>query len=117
MTKKAFDFGINFGVNHKKNKREPIAQSQKNEILAKQKNNCAKCKEPLDMRSKHFDHIKEVYKGGKSRTNNLQALCVTCHAIKTHKEKLQKVEKRRKINKKSINYFKIQPVNTSKIKF
>jgi len=70
----------------------------------------------LDMRATHFDHIKEVYKGGKSRINNLQALCAICHNIKTHEEKLKKVEKRRKTNSnKSDNSF-IDPITGKKIK-
>lgn len=52
------------------------------------------------MRALHFDHIREVYKGGKSVINNLQALCANCHNIKTHNEKLKKVEKRRVNNNK-----------------
>ena len=67
------------------------------------------------MRAKHFDHVKEVYKDGKSRISNLQALCANCHSIKTHKEKLQKVEKRRKTNKSSGNYF-VNPLTGKKEK-
>jgi len=99
----------------RENKREPVSQSQKNEVLARQKNRCARCKNPLDMRAKHFDHVKEVYKGGKSRIGNLQALCPNCHSKKTHKEKLQKVEKRRKTNKSSGNYF-VNPLTGKKEK-
>ena len=87
---------MDFGLGPKKKtkpKRESVAKSQKNEVLAKQKNRCARCKKHLDMRCTHFDHIKEVYKGGKSTVSNLQALCANCHNIKTHKEKLKKTEK------------------------
>ena len=85
-------------------KRQSISRSQKNEILAQQKNKCIHCNKMLDMRATHFDHIKEVYKGGKSVINNLQALCANCHNIKTHKEKLKKVEAKRekRIEKKYI---------------
>ena len=88
----------------KENKREPIFKSQKNEVLARQKNKCNGCHKPLDMRATHFDHIKEVYKGGKSKVDNLQALCVSCHSIKTHEDKLKKVEKRRNSANKNSNY-------------
>lgn len=97
----------------KKNKREPVSKSQKNEVLARQKNKCIGCKKPLDMRATHFDHIKEVYKGGKSRISNLQVLCANCHNVKTHEEKLKKVEKRRKVN--TGNYY-INPVTGKKEK-
>ncbi len=79
----------------KKNKREPVSKSQKNEVLARQKSKCNRCKKLLDPRATHFDHIKEVYKGGKSIVNNLQVLCANCHNIKTNEDKLKKVEKKR----------------------
>jgi len=99
------------------NKREPISKSQKNEVLARQKNRCAKCPKPLDMRATHFDHIKEVYRGGKSRIENLQALCADCHNIKTHDERLKKVEKRRKKSNIKTNPFGIKPIKIQKFKF
>ena len=78
-----------------KHRREPVSKSQKNEVLARQKNKCARCKRHLDMRAVHFDHIKEVYKGGKSRVSNLQALCTNCHSIKTHEGRLKEKEKKK----------------------
>ena len=104
-----------YGNPLRKNDRQPISKSQKNEILAKQKNKCANCKKLLDMRATHFDHIKEVYKGGKSIIANLQALCANCHNIKTHKDKLNKVEKKRK-NSARVNYW-INPITGKKEKF
>lgn len=98
----------------KTNKREPISKSQKNEVLARQKNRCARCRRLLDMRATHFDHVKEVYKGGKSRIDNLQALCANCHNVKTHEEKLKKVENRRKQgNSNDGNHF-INPITGKK---
>ena len=55
----------------------------------------------LDMRAVQFDHIKEVYKGGKSTESNLQALCANCHMKKTHKEVLHKTEKNKEKARKS----------------
>jgi len=52
------------------------------------------------MRATHFDHIKEVYKGGKSTISNLQALCANCHHIKTHEDKLKKTEKKKSLARK-----------------
>ena len=108
-------FGNLFGKSGKSNKREPVSKSQKNEILARQKNRCVRCRKLLDMRATHFDHIKEVYKGGKSTIDNLQALCSDCHSVKTHDEKLQKVERRRKNNSSDSNYF-INPLTGKKEK-
>ena len=93
-----FGGGLDFGLGPKSNskpKRESVAKSQKNEVLARQKNKCAMCKKPLDMRATHFDHIREVYKSGKSTVSNLQALCANCHNIKTHKDKLKQTEKKK----------------------
>ncbi len=96
----------------KQTKRQPVSKSQKNEILARQKNKCAHCRKMLDMRAIHFDHIKEVYRGGKSVINNLQALCTECHAIKTHNERLKKVENKR--NSKTKKEYWINPLTGKK---
>ena len=88
-----------FGVNSNKNKREPVAKSQKNEVLLRQHNKCAMCKKELNSVSTHFDHIKEVYKGGPSTIKNLQALCANCHSLKTHKDKLKATEKKKANNR------------------
>src|SRR3989338_599854 len=93
-----FRGGLDFGLDPKYNskpKRESIAKSQKNEVLARQKNKCAMCKKNLHMRATHFDHVKEVYKNGKSTISNLQSLCANCHNIKTHDDKLKKTEKKK----------------------
>lgn len=120
MVKDLFSINSNYDILgnpiRKINKREPISQSQRNEILARQKNKCNRCKKLLDMRAKHFDHIKEVYKGGKSRIDNLQALCANCHNIKTHDEKLHKVEKRRKNNSSDKGDYIINPLTGKKEK-
>lgn len=99
-----------------KNKRQPVSRSQKNEVLARQNNKCADCRKMLDMRATHFDHKKEVYKGGKSLINNLQALCAICHSKKTHSDKLKKVEERRKSSlEQPANYY-IDPIPGKKVK-
>lgn len=89
----------------KKITRQPTSTSQKNEVLARQGNRCARCHKVLDMRAKHLDHKKEVYKGGKSKISNLQYLCANCHNIKTHEDKLKQVEKRRSSRPKQNNPF------------
>ncbi len=94
----------------RENKREPITKSQKNEVLARQKNRCANCRKLLDMRTVEFDHIKEVYRDGKSRVNNLQAFCSDCHKIKTHNHRLKKIENKRKINNQNNGNYWINPL-------
>jgi hypothetical protein len=104
--KPIYDNPFDFKLNQKGNniiKREPVARSQKNEVLAQQRNRCARCKNILDMRATHFDHIKEVYKGGRSIVSNLQALCANCHNIKTHKDKLKQTEKKKTQGRKNNN--------------
>jgi hypothetical protein len=92
-----FGSSLCFGLNSKseKPKRESVATSQRNAVLARQKNKCARCGKLLDMRAVQIDHIKEVYKGGKSTVSNLQALCSSCHSIKTHEDKLKQTEKKK----------------------
>ncbi len=92
---------------NKKHKREPVALSQKKEVLARQKSKCNICHLPLNPIRIHFDHIQEVYKGGKSTVRNLQALCLNCHADKTQKERLQRTERNKKKarSNESNNYY------------
>ncbi len=111
------DSDINFSIlgnNKRKNIRWPVSKSQKNEVFARQKNKCNRCKKLLDMRAVHFDHIKEVYRGGKSIIDNLQALCANCHNIKTHEERLKKVERRRQPKKITKNYDLISKIDMPK---
>lgn len=100
----------------KKNKREPVYKSQKNEVLARQRNKCATCRKLLDMRYTHIDHVKEVYKGGTSSISNLQALCANCHNIKTHEDKLKKIEQKRKATKSSNDAYFINHITGKKEK-
>lgn len=78
-----------------KNKRQPIGSSQKKVVLKKQKYKCAKCGKPLQM-SIHFDHIKPISKGGKSTTDNLRALCPTCHGDRHIEDTAKELNKKRK---------------------
>ncbi|MGD9533377.1 MAG: PsbP-related protein [Candidatus Nitrosocosmicus sp.] len=61
--------------------RRGFSDSDKNEILHRQKNLCAHCKRFLSVRD--FDHID----GDRSNNDisNCQALCPNCHAIKTRR--------------------------------
>jgi len=83
----------------KKNSRRSFTRTQKNEILAQQDNKCAICHKPLDPRATHFHHIKPWSSGGRTITVNGAALCPNCHAIITHKERLRKVNRKKKKKK------------------
>ena len=81
-----------------------ISQKTKKEVLLKQNNKCAN--NPLypainlsdyacllwkyefgffDMAGYQFDHIDEYSKYGNNEINNIQALCPSCHCVKTRK--------------------------------
>ena len=76
--------------------RRVFSQSQKKEILYQQDNKCARCHEKLDPRAIHFHHIKPWSSGGRTITQNGAALCPKCHEILTHKERLKKMDKKRR---------------------
>ena len=40
-----------------------------------------------------LDHIIEIANGGEDTIENIQALCVECHAFKTHNFRLKKIQK------------------------
>lgn len=68
-------------------------QTQKNEILFQQDNNCAVCHKKLDPRTTDFDHKKPWASGGRTISVNGRALHVDCHRIITHNTRLKKVDK------------------------
>lgn len=78
-----------------KNKRQPIAQSTKRAVEIKQRGKCAICHRLL-VGSKHFDHIKPVHKGGKSTSDNLRAICASCHDERHILEKAERMDKKKK---------------------
>jgi len=89
----------------KRDSRRSFLSTQRKEILYQQDNKCAKCHEKLDPRAIHFHHIKPWSSGGRTITQNGAALCPKCHEILTHKERLRKVDKKRKKRKPSLSLF------------
>lgn len=88
----------------KKDARRLFTQTQKNEILYQQDNKCASSEchhKKLDPRTIEFDHKKPWASGGRTIKENGRALCGNCHKIITHKQRLKKIDKKRK-PKKSI---------------
>jgi len=86
----------------KRDSRRAFTQTQKKEIRSKQNNKCAKCHKKLDPRAIHFHHKKPWSSGGKTTVANGKAVCGTCHEILSHKERLKKVDKKRKKKQPSI---------------
>lgn len=89
-----------FGTSAKKERdeRRSFNRSEQNEIWDRQKGRCVgkHCRHSLLRRSAvHYDHIKPWELGGKTIPSNGQALCPTCHSIKTNKDRLKKQAKAR----------------------
>ncbi|MFA6330358.1 MAG: HNH endonuclease [Candidatus Micrarchaeia archaeon] len=79
--------------------RRNFSQTQKNEIWDRQRGRCAgsHCEQSTLLRSAtHYDHIIPWEIGGRTIVSNGQALCTTCHSLKTHKDRLKKIDKKRK---------------------
>jgi len=100
MPKNPLDISDLFSSKLKRDTRRSFAITQKKEILYQQDNKCAECHQKLDPRAVHFHHIKPWASGGRTITQNGAALCPKCHEILTHKERLKKVDRRRKTQSK-----------------
>lgn len=96
----------------KRDSRRSFTSTQKKQILYQQDNKCAKCHKKLDPRAIHFHHQKPWSSGGRTITANGRALCPGCHEILSHKERLKKVDKRRK--KKQTSVFDLPKVELPK---
>jgi hypothetical protein len=70
--------------------RRRISSSVWKEVGFRHKWCCAHCKEMLKP-TFELDHIVELERGGSDTIENLQPLCVECHAKKTHGMRLKKV--------------------------
>ena len=93
-------FGMpNFGgSSRKRDTRRAFTQSQKSEIWDNQKGKCAgsHCGHRHLLRgATHYDHIIPWERGGRTVVSNGQALCATCHSMKSNKDTLKKVDKKR----------------------
>ncbi|MEM2112016.1 MAG: hypothetical protein QXX08_09105 [Candidatus Bathyarchaeia archaeon] len=78
--------------------RRIFTPTQKNEILHQQNGRCAgtHCRhQKLDPRAIYFHHGKAWSSGGKTIVQNGYALCPLCHKLATHKQQLEKVDRRR----------------------
>jgi recombinational DNA repair protein (RecF pathway) len=85
-----------------RDKRRAFTQTQKNEILYQQDGKCAHCHEKLDLRVVEFDHVEPWAANGRTVTQNGAALCPLHHRIKTHNDRLKKIENTQKSVKPQI---------------
>jgi hypothetical protein len=85
----------------KRDSRRSFTRTQKAEIWDQQNGKCAKCLKILKQRTVEYDHGKAWSDGGRTVVKNGRAMCAECHKLKTHKERLKKVNKKRKESKSS----------------
>lgn len=95
--------------NDSRDKRRSFGKTQQNEILFQQNSKCAICKKPLDPRATQFDHHKGWADKGRTVTRNGRALCSNCHSIKTHDDRLEKIEGKKKTAVKKTKTTKKSP--------
>lgn len=79
-----------------RDKRRSFTPTQKKEIFDRQNGKCAKCGKTLKLSSTQYDHVKAWSDNGKTNVKNGKALCSNCHDEKTHKDRLNKLEKKPK---------------------
>jgi 5-methylcytosine-specific restriction endonuclease McrA len=102
MPKNPFELPSLYPSQPRRDTRRSFTSTQKKEILYQQDYKCARCHKKLDPRATHFHHAKPWSSGGRTITVNGRALCASCHEILTHKERLKKVDKRRKKKPSSV---------------
>ena len=102
--KSIFDMDMSdpFGLSPRKKRdsRRAFSPTQKKAIWAQQGGKCAICHKPLDPRYTEYDHGKAWADGGKTTVKNGRALCANCHKLKTHKDRLKKIDKKRTTKRK-----------------
>lgn len=68
--------------------RRAVTKAMAAEILIGQGYQCAACKTRLEAGATpwHHDHITPLHLGGAHTIDNLRALCIPCHKVKTRRE-------------------------------
>ena len=84
----------------KRDSRRSFSKEQKKKILYQQNYKCAKCHKLLHLNSTDFDHINPWADKGKTVTENGAALCKNCHGMKTTEDRIKKMEKKPKSEKR-----------------
>lgn len=78
-----------------------VSESTKKQVAGRQRFRCATVpnyacplrNEPFDEAGYDIDHIVELRNGGSNDITNLQALCPTCHRVKTSRNTAVSIEK------------------------
>ena len=86
-----------------------VTNSIKKQVAGRQRYMCSanvpdyKCPlkgTPFDESGFHIDHIKELRDGGSNEIENLQALCLMCHTVKTNRRSSEVPKEKSKTPKK-----------------
>ena len=86
-----------------------VTVAMKKQVAGRQRFMCAgnvpnyKCPlsgSPFDESGFHIDHIKELRDGGSNEVDNLQALCLMCHTVKTNRRSSEVPKEKPKAPKK-----------------
>ena len=75
-------------------KRKRISEAVLKNVGANAKWRCQGCDELLQA-TFQLDHVKPIHLGGEDTIDNLQPLCVVCHAKKTQEERMNEMIERR----------------------
>lgn len=73
--------------------REKISNTTRNLVVDRQGVKCARCHEPLLLSDTHIDHIIPRAEGGPKDSENYQALCGSCHNIKSQEDRFRQQHK------------------------
>jgi hypothetical protein len=74
---------------NKSNRRVIFTQEERYLIAGRQEWECANCFDELFDAKFDIDHVTPIEHGGTNELDNLQALCKTCHKMKTHEQTKQ----------------------------
>lgn len=64
-------------------KRRALKKGEREMIFMSQKGRCNMCRKYLHENVYDIDHIHPLWDGGSNEFNNLQAICLQCHGIKS----------------------------------
>ena len=79
-------------------RRQPISAALSKRVAHSQKWACATCRDMLPS-AYQIDHIVALADGGADAKHNMQALCANCHADKTQREHLQRIQRHQSVEK------------------
>lgn len=87
--------------------RKHIPKGDKIRILEKQRDKCAMCKRPIDLKIAKFDHKKALSLGGSDTLRNIWALCPECDTKKTTQDRAKLARKKRKEREDPLSFLRL----------